>query len=133
MGSLIPRIDLCYASIEFQGFKTPDSEELIIFIHTRYYNTLRAESATLVHVQINHTYTLSRRVTHQMIAWARKHELIMVSGGDMFGSAAGARQADNIRCLVKMANFAPREALLTATSSAAQVSLVSYARIIIGL
>jgi imidazolonepropionase-like amidohydrolase len=57
----------------------------------------------------------------QMFAWAREHELLIVSGGDMFGPAYTGIQADNIIALVELLDFTPVEALRTATSNAATV------------
>ena len=57
----------------------------------------------------------------QMLGWARKHQLIMVTGGDMFGPAYTVVQANNITALVDLLEWAPVEALRTATSSAGEV------------
>jgi len=57
----------------------------------------------------------------QMLAWARKHELIMVTGGDMFGPAYTGIQADNITALVDLLDWPPLLALQTATGNAGEV------------
>jgi imidazolonepropionase-like amidohydrolase len=57
----------------------------------------------------------------QMLEWAREHELIMVTGGDMFGPAYTGIQADNITALVDLLDWQPIEALRTATSNAGVV------------
>lgn len=57
----------------------------------------------------------------QMMRWALEHDLLMVSGGDMFGQGFGNRQADNIKALNSVVDFSPYQALITATSSAAEV------------
>lgn len=56
----------------------------------------------------------------QAMQWALKHDLLLVSGGDMFGEGYQQRQADNIIWLAKtgMSNY---RALRTATSDAAKV------------
>jgi imidazolonepropionase-like amidohydrolase len=56
----------------------------------------------------------------QMFEWARTHDLLMVTGGDMFGVADGPRQAVN---MTKMADvgFSPVEILKMGTSTAAEV------------
>ena len=56
----------------------------------------------------------------QMFEWARKHELLMVTGGDMFGVADGPRQAENMIKL-KDVGFTPVEILKMGTSNAAHV------------
>jgi imidazolonepropionase-like amidohydrolase len=58
----------------------------------------------------------------QMMMWAFEHDLIIVTGGDMFGAAYGGRQADNIRAITKyVTGVTPYQALKTATSSAGEV------------
>jgi len=58
----------------------------------------------------------------QMITWAFKHDLIIVTGGDMFGAAFGGRQADNLRTIPeKIPGVTPYQVLKTATSTAAEV------------
>jgi imidazolonepropionase-like amidohydrolase len=58
----------------------------------------------------------------QMMLWAFEHDLLIVTGGDMFGAAYGVRQADNIRALTKyIPGVTPYQALKTATSSAGEV------------
>lgn len=57
----------------------------------------------------------------QMMAWAREHELIMVTGGDMFGPAYTGIQANNITALVDLLEWPTVLALRTATSSAGEV------------
>ena len=56
----------------------------------------------------------------QMLKWALKHDLIMVTGGDMFDKANVNRQIDNILWLKKV-GFSNGQALKTATSSAGHV------------
>ena len=56
----------------------------------------------------------------QMLKWALKHDLIMVTGGDMFDKANVNRQIDNILWLTKV-GFSNVQALKTATSSAGHV------------
>ena len=56
----------------------------------------------------------------QMLKWALKHDLIMVTGGDMFDKANVNRQIDNILWLKKV-GFSNVQALKTATSSAGYV------------
>jgi imidazolonepropionase-like amidohydrolase len=56
----------------------------------------------------------------QMLEWARKHGVLLVTGGDMFSSAYGPRQADNL-IIMKDYGFAPVEILRTGTSNAAEV------------
>ena len=56
----------------------------------------------------------------QMFKWALKHDLIMVTGGDMFDKANVNRQIDNILAL-ETVGFSPVQALKTATSSAGHV------------
>ena len=57
----------------------------------------------------------------QMFGWARKHGVLIVTGGDMFGPAYTGIQADNVIALVELLDFTPVEALRTATSNAAEV------------
>lgn len=54
----------------------------------------------------------------QMFTWARKHDLIIVTGGDMFGPAYTGSQATNITSLVDLMDWKPVDALRTATSNA---------------
>jgi imidazolonepropionase-like amidohydrolase len=56
----------------------------------------------------------------QMIKWAREHDLLIVTGGDMFGSDLVGQQAANITILPNL-GFTPIQALRTATSNAAEV------------
>ncbi|MCP4401797.1 MAG: amidohydrolase family protein [bacterium] len=56
----------------------------------------------------------------QMFEWARQYELIMVTGGDMFGVADGPRQAVNMTKM-KDVGFSPVEILKMGTSNAAEV------------
>ncbi len=56
----------------------------------------------------------------QMIEWAKKHDLLIVSGGDMFGQNNGPMQALNLTIL-ETVGFTPLEILKTATSNAAIV------------
>ena len=53
----------------------------------------------------------------QMLKWALKHDLIMVTGGDMFDKANVNRQIDNVLWLKKV-GFSDVQALKTATSTA---------------
>ena len=58
----------------------------------------------------------------QMITWAFEHDLIIVTGGDMFGAAYVGRQADNLRTIPKnIEGVTPYQVLKTATSGAAEV------------
>ena len=56
----------------------------------------------------------------QMIEWAKEHELLIVSGGDMFGANNAPMQAENLIVLGTV-GFTPFEILKTATSNAATV------------
>jgi imidazolonepropionase-like amidohydrolase len=56
----------------------------------------------------------------QMMKWAVKHELLMVTGGDMFGPDV-VRQADNIIWFNDKITNDPLLSLKTATSNAAEV------------
>ena len=56
----------------------------------------------------------------QMLKWALKHDLIMVTGGDMFDAANVNRQVENIMYL-KTVGFSNVQALKTATSTAGHV------------
>ena len=56
----------------------------------------------------------------QMFKWARKHDLLVVSGGDMFGPAYNRRQADNMVWATKV-GFTPLEIMKMGTSNAAEV------------
>ena len=56
----------------------------------------------------------------QMFRWARKHDLLIVTGGDMFGPAYTDRQADNMVWMAKV-GFTPVEILKMGTSNAAIV------------
>jgi imidazolonepropionase-like amidohydrolase len=56
----------------------------------------------------------------QMIAWAKEHDLLIVSGGDMFGANNAPMQALNLTIL-ETVGFTPYEILKTATSNAATV------------
>jgi imidazolonepropionase-like amidohydrolase len=56
----------------------------------------------------------------QMIGWAREHDLLIVSGGDMFGEALGPIQAENL-IIEETVGFTPVEILKHATSNAAIV------------
>jgi imidazolonepropionase-like amidohydrolase len=55
-----------------------------------------------------------------MLKWALKHDIIMVTGGDMFDKANVNRQIENILWLKKV-GFSNVQALKTATSSAGYV------------
>jgi len=56
----------------------------------------------------------------QMIEWARKHDILIVTGGDMFGANSGPMQAENL-IVMETVGFTPYEILKTATSNAATV------------
>ena len=56
----------------------------------------------------------------QMFKWARKHKLLIVTGGDMFGPAYNTRQADNM-VWMQTVGFTPYEIMKMGTSSAAEV------------
>ena len=56
----------------------------------------------------------------QMLEWAVKHDLLMVTGGDMFGPDL-PRQADNVISFNNEVLNNPHYALKTATSNAAEV------------
>ena len=56
----------------------------------------------------------------QMFKWALKHDIIMVTGGDMFDKANLNRQVDNLIALQDV-GFTPYKLLKTATSDAAHV------------
>ena len=58
----------------------------------------------------------------QMMEWAFEHDLLIVTGGDMFGKAYVGRQIDNLRIIPKQVKGAtPFKVLKTATSDAAVV------------
>ena len=57
----------------------------------------------------------------QMLGWAKKHDLIMVTGGDMFGPAYTGIQANNITALVDLMEWPNLLVLKTATSNAGRV------------
>ncbi|NIP92256.1 MAG: amidohydrolase family protein, partial [Akkermansiaceae bacterium] len=56
----------------------------------------------------------------QMLKWALKHDLIMVTGGDMFDAANVNRQIENL-IMLKTVGFSNVQILKTATSTAAHV------------
>jgi imidazolonepropionase-like amidohydrolase len=56
----------------------------------------------------------------QMLKWARKHELLMATGGDMFGPAYNGSQALNMTILTSI-GFTPYEILKMGTSNAAEI------------
>jgi imidazolonepropionase-like amidohydrolase len=56
----------------------------------------------------------------QMIEWAREHDLLIVSGGDMFGQLNSPMQAENL-LIEETVGFTPVEILKHATSNAATV------------
>lgn len=56
----------------------------------------------------------------QMFEWARKHELLIVAGGDMFGPAYNTRQADNMVWAATV-GFSPLQIMKMGTSNAAEV------------
>jgi imidazolonepropionase-like amidohydrolase len=58
----------------------------------------------------------------QMMEWAFEHDLLIVTGGDMFGKAYVGRQIDNLRIIPeKVKGATPFRVLKTATSDAAVV------------
>jgi imidazolonepropionase-like amidohydrolase len=56
----------------------------------------------------------------QMLKWARKHELLMATGGDMFGPAYNGSQALNMTILTTI-GFTPYEIMKMGTSNAAEI------------
>lgn len=56
----------------------------------------------------------------QMLNWAREHDLLIVTGGDMFGPAYNTRQADNMVWMQKV-GFTPYQIMKMGTSNAAEV------------
>jgi imidazolonepropionase-like amidohydrolase len=56
----------------------------------------------------------------QMIEWARKHELLIISGGDTFGEAWLVKNIENVIIETEF-GFSPFEALRHSTSNAAEV------------
>ncbi len=56
----------------------------------------------------------------QMILWAKEHELLIVTGGDMFGANNEPMQAENL-IVMETVGFTPFEILKTATSNAGTV------------
>ncbi len=52
-----------------------------------------------------------------MIEWAKEHELLIVTGGDMFGANNAPMQAENL-IILETVGFTPYEILKTATSNA---------------
>lgn len=56
----------------------------------------------------------------QMFNWAREHDLLIVTGGDMFGPAYNTRQADNMVWMQKV-GFTPYQIMKMGTSNAAEV------------
>ncbi len=56
----------------------------------------------------------------QMFTWAREHDLLIVTGGDMFGPAYNNRQADNMVWMQKV-GFSPYQIMKMGTSNAAEV------------
>jgi len=56
----------------------------------------------------------------QMILWAKEHELLIVTGGDMFGANNEPMQAENL-IVMETVGFTPIEILKTATSNAGTV------------
>ncbi|SDI65587.1 Imidazolonepropionase [Ferrimonas sediminum] len=56
----------------------------------------------------------------QMFEWARKHDLLIVTGGDMFGPAYNLRQADNM-VWMSTVGFSPFQIMKMGTSNAAEV------------
>jgi imidazolonepropionase-like amidohydrolase len=64
--------------------------------------------------------TMVNSGARQMLEWALKHDIIMVTGGDMFDKINVNRQIDNVLWL-KEVGFSNVKALKTATSDAAKV------------
>ncbi len=65
----------------------------------------------------------ARRVNQggkQVVEWARKHGVLIVSGGDTFGQAFLTRNIENVIIETEF-GFSPVEALTHATSNAAEV------------
>lgn len=56
----------------------------------------------------------------QMFKWAGKHDLLIVTGGDMFGPAYNTRQADNMVWMKKV-GFSDYQIMKMGTSNAAEV------------
>lgn len=56
----------------------------------------------------------------QVVEWARKHGVLIVSGGDTFGQAFVTRNIENVIIETEL-GFSPYEALKHATSNAAEV------------
>ncbi|WP_157097598.1 metal-dependent hydrolase family protein [Photobacterium sp. J15] len=56
----------------------------------------------------------------QMFGWAREQQLLIVTGGDMFGPSYNTRQADNMVWMSKV-GFTPYEIMKMGTSNAAEV------------
>jgi imidazolonepropionase-like amidohydrolase len=56
----------------------------------------------------------------QMMKWALKHDLLMVTGGDMFGPAYNNRQAANMTILTTL-GYSAHQILKMGTSNAAEV------------
>ncbi len=57
----------------------------------------------------------------KMFGYAKKHDLLIVTGGDMFGPAYTGAQATNITALVELLDWDPVFALKTATKNAGEV------------
>ena len=57
---------------------------------------------------------------NQMFKWALKHDLLIVTGGDMFGPAYNKRQADNM-VWMKTVGATPYQIMKMGTSNAAEV------------
>ncbi len=57
----------------------------------------------------------------KMFGYAQKHDLLIVTGGDMFGPAYTGAQATNITALVDLLGWDPVYALKTATGNAGEV------------
>ncbi|MBY7729600.1 MULTISPECIES: metal-dependent hydrolase family protein [Vibrio] len=56
----------------------------------------------------------------QMFKWAKKHDILVVTGGDMFGPAYNMAQAENMTYMQK-AGFTPFDIMKMGTSNAAEV------------
>ncbi|MEP3635350.1 MAG: amidohydrolase family protein [Shimia thalassica] len=78
------------------------------------------ESITFFSADQKAKATKVNKGAQQMMEWAVKHDLLMVTGGDMFGPDL-VRQADNIIWFNDKVAKNPHLSLKTATSNAAQV------------
>jgi len=78
------------------------------------------ESITFFNADQKAKATLVNTGASNMMKMARKHGLLMVTGGDMFGPAYNGRQADNMTILTTL-GYTPIEILRMGTSNAAEV------------